>query len=405
MVGDMSSAADRPVVFLIAGDVSGDRQGGALARAIRAVAPDVQLLGAGGSGLRAAGVDVCVDTTPTSVIGALEAVRRLRGLYGRYRAVRRAIRLARPHLAVLVDTEALMLPIGLWLRRARVPLVLYFPPQVWMWGRWRLHWVRLTARRVVSAFAPEAALYRAAGVDTLWAGHPLRDLVRPEADGGALRAIGLDPQRPLVALMPGSRQREFHAVMPVVLETARRLQERDARLQFVLPLASERYRVTVEAAVRACGLRDVAVYRPESYAVLSQARVVVQCAGTATLETALLGLPSVIVYRCRAWEYLITHHLYQRVPFIGLPNILLGEMVQPEFFYRDADAQHLTEAAWALLTDDRRRDAIRLRLAEVRDLLGPPGASERAAQAILELLPRNGRGGTDPQLARSERLQ
>lgn len=391
MAAGMSTTSESPTVFLIAGDVSGDRQGGALARAIRAVAPEVRLLGAGGAGLRAAGVDVCVDTTSTSVIGALEAIRRMGSLHRHYRAVQRAIASARPQLAVLVDTEALLLPIGLWLRRARVPLVLYFPPQVWMWGRWRLRWVRLTARRVVSAFAPEAALYTAAGVDTLWAGHPLRDLVRADGDADTLRSIGLDPTRPLVALMPGSRQREFDAVMPVVLDAAVRLQQRDARLQFALPLASAHYRGVVEAAIRARQLHDAAVYLPDSYAVLSHARVVVQCAGTATLETALLGLPSVIVYRCRAVEYLVTHHLYQRVPFIGLPNILLDEMVQPEFFYRHADAEHVAAAAWTLLTDEHRHETVRRRLADVRDLLGPPGASERAARAIVELLPLNGR--------------
>ena len=384
----MSSGGEAFTVFLIAGDVSGDRQAGVLARAIRALAPDVRLIGAGGAALRAAGVEVCVETTPTSVLGAVEAVRRLRGVVSRYLAVRRAIRATRPQLAVLVDTEALLLPIGLWLRRARVPLALYFPPQVWMWGRWRLRWVQLTARRVISAFAPEAALYRAAGVDTVWVGHPLRDLVRADGDGAAaVRALGLDPTRPIVALMPGSRQREFDTVMPIVLETAHNLQQRDPRLQFVLPLASERYRAMVDAAVRAHALRDVAVYQPASYAVLGQARVVVQCSGTATLETALLGIPSVIVYCCRAIEYLVVRHLYLRVPFIGLPNILLGDMVQPEFFYRGADAAHLTEAAWVLLTDERRRDDIRRRLAVLRDLLGPPGASERAARAIVELLP------------------
>lgn len=384
----MSANGDRrATIFLIAGDVSGDRQGGALARAIRRLAPDVRLLGAGGTALRAAGVEVCVDPTPSSVLGAVEALRRLRGLYRRYRAVRGAIRDAQPQLAVLIDTEALLLPIGLWLRRAGVPLVLYFPPQVWMWGRWRMHWVRLTARRVVSAFAPEAALYRSAGIDTLWAGHPLRDLVHEESDvPAALRSLGLDAARPIVALMPGSRQRELDVVMPVVLETARRLQQRDPALQFVLPLASERFRDSVAAAVQAHDLRDVAIYRPDSYAVLSAARVVVQCSGTATLETALLGLPSVIVNRCSPFEYMVVHHLYQRVPFIGLPNILLGEMVQPEFFQRDADAAHLAEAAWALLTDEPRREAIRRRLAPLRDMLGPPGASERAARAIVELL-------------------
>jgi len=383
----MENGNGRPTIFLIAGDVSGDRQAAALAHVIHALAPEVRLIGAGGDGLRAAGVEVCVDPTATSVHGAVEAMRRLGSLAGAYRAVRSAVHAARPHLAVLIDTEALLLPIGLWLRRARVPLALYFPPQVWLWGRWRLHYVRYTARRVVSAFGPEAALYRAAGVDTVWVGHPLRDLVRVGNDpDAAMRAVGLDPARPTVALMPGSRPREFEVVMPAVLDAARRLQERDPSLQFALPLASERYRPVVEAAVAARQLRDVAVYRPDSYTVLSQARVVVQCSGTATLETALLGLPSVIVNRCHAVEYLSVRYLYGRARFIGLPNILLGEMVQPEFFYHHADAAHLADAAWMLLTDEARRAAIRHRLAALHDLLGPAGATERAARAILELL-------------------
>lgn len=383
----MSTAREGTTVFVIAGDVSGDRQAGALADAVRAAAPGVRLLGAGGPAMRAAGVEVCVDTTATSVLGAVEALRRLSRLRANYRELRRQLRAARPQLVVLVDTEALLLPIGLWLRRQGVPLALYFPPQVWMWGRWRLRWVRMTARRVISAFAPEAALYHAAGIDSVWVGHPLRDLVRVAGDPAAeVRALGLDPNRPIVAVMPGSRQREFDAVMPVVLDAARRLQLRDPRLQFVVPLASERYRGLVEDAVRARGVA-AAVYRPQSYAVLGQARVVIQCSGTATLETALLGLPSVIVNRCSALEYLVARHLYMRVPFIGLPNILLGEMVQREFFYRNADAEHLSEAAWELLTDERRRAAIRGRLATLRELLGPPGAVHRAARAIVELLP------------------
>jgi lipid-A-disaccharide synthase len=235
----------------------------------------------------------------------------------------------------------------------------------------------------------------------------LRDLVTPAPDparrGAAPSASILG--RPIVALMPGSRQREFDAVMPVVLDTARLLQQRDASLQFALPLASERYRSVVEAAVRARGLHDVCVYQPDSYAVLGQARVVVQCAGTATLEAALLGVPAVIVYRCSAFEYLVTHHLYQRVRFIGLPNILLGEMVQPEFFYRRADAPHLCAAAWSLLTDETRREAIRRRLADVRELLGPPGASERAAQAVVDLLPAVQADAPATRLARGSGLQ
>ena len=344
----------------------------------------------GGDAMRSSGVDVLVETTDLSVVGAVDAFRIVNQLRHRYRCVRRAISDAGADIVVLVDTETLLVPIGVWLRRQRLPLVLFFPPQVWMWGRWRLRWARRLARRVISAFEPEAELYRRAGVDTIRVGHPLAEIVRVKEDPtAALREIDLDPDRPLVGLMPGSRRREFKALLSPILGAARLLQLRNPALQYAVPLASEAYRSTVEQAVRASGLRDVAIYRPTSYAVLSRTQVVVQASGTAALETALLGIPSVIGYRCHLVEYMVVRYLYLHVGYIGLPNILLGEMVQPEFFHRHADAEHLASAAWSLLTDDSRRRAIQNSLATLRQRLGPPDAFSRAAQAVVELLPES----------------
>ena len=340
--------------------------------------------------MRSSGVDVLVETTDLSVVGAVDAFRIVNQLRHRYRCVRRAISDAGADIVVLVDTETLLVPIGVWLRRQRLPLVLFFPPQVWMWGRWRLRWARRLARRVISAFEPEAELYRRAGVDTIRVGHPLAEIVRVKEDPtAALREIDLDPDRPLVGLMPGSRRREFKALLSPILGAARLLQLRNPALQYAVPLASEAYRSTVEQAVRASGLRDVAIYRPTSYAVLSRTQVVVQASGTAALETALLGIPSVIGYRCHLVEYMVVRYLYLHVGYIGLPNILLGEMVQHEFFHRHADAEHLASAAWSLLTDDSRRRAIQNSLATLRQRLGPPDAFSRAAQAVVELLPES----------------
>ena len=195
--------------------------------------------------------------------------------------------------------------------------------------------------------------------------------------------------------MPGSRRREISALLAPMLDAARRLQQRDPRLQFALPLASSAFRREIEAAVRASGVHDVAIYRPRSYAVLSRARVALQCSGTATLETALLGIPSVIVYRCLAIEYMAAR-CFMHVDFIGMPNILLGEMVQPELLQRRADAEHMAQAVWTLLTDKPRWHAIHARLGMLREVLGAPGAYERAAGAILDLLPapRNSKSET-----------
>lgn len=372
-------------LYFVAGDVSGDQNCGRLATAIRRQAPDVSLLGAGGAAMREAGVQVGVETTQLSFVG-IPGPRLIATTYRRYRAVMDEIDATRPDAVVLVDNEWTNLVLATLLRRRRIPVVFFFPPQVWLWGRWRLPSIVPLGRRVLSAFRPEAEIYRAAGADTVWIGHPLRDVVRVTEDPAtALREIGLDPARPVVALMPGSRRNEVRALTTPMLSAARALRERDPRLQFALPLASEGLREEVMRAVGAAGV-DVAVYRPRSYAVLSRARVVLQCSGTATLEVALLGIPAVIAYRCTRLEYAIGTR-FIAVDYIGMPNILLGDMVQPEFFYRDVDAAHLTAEAWSLLHDDTRRRAIQTRLATLRDLLGPPGAFTRAADSVLDLLP------------------
>jgi lipid-A-disaccharide synthase len=379
----------RATICFVAADVSGDQNAARLATAIRTLVPDVRLLGAGGAAMREAGVEVMVETTDLSFVGVLGSLRLVRELVRRFRRAQRFIEAAHPDLVVLVDAETVNLPAAIWFRRKRVPVVFFFPPQVWFWGRWRLPVIVPLARRVLSAFRDEAELFSAAGADTVWVGHPLRDLTQVTEDpAAALRSIGLDPARPLVALMPGSRHSEIRSLAGPILGAARLLQQRDPTLQFALPLANEALRPEVERAVQESGVRDVAIYyHPKSYAVLSQARLVLQCSGTATLEAALLGLPAVIVYRCHPVEYVVARHLLLAVPYIGMPNILLGEMVQPEFFHRNVDADHLAEEAWSLLTDQRRRRAIQSRLATLQDLLGPPGVGPRAAQAVLDLLP------------------
>jgi len=386
----VTSNGRRPTICFVAADVSGDQNAARLAVAIRERVPDVRLLGAGGAAMREAGVEVVVETTDLSFIGVLGSLRLVRQLVGRFRRAQRIIAAAHPDLVVLVDAETVNLPAAMWFRRKRVPVVFFFPPQVWFWGRWRLPTIVPLARRVLSAFRDEAELFSAAGADTVWVGHPLRDVTHVTEDPkAALRSIGLDPSRPLIALMPGSRCNEIRALASPMLGAARLLQQRDPTLQFALPLASEALRDEVERTVRESGVRDVAIYHhPESYAVLSQARLVLQCSGTATLEAALLGLPAVIVYRCHPVEYVVARHLLLAVPYIGMPNILLGEMVQPEFFHKNVDAEHLAAEAWSLLTDPRRRGAIQSRLATLRDLLGPPGVVPRAAEAVLDLLPQ-----------------
>jgi lipid-A-disaccharide synthase len=373
-------------ICLVAGDVSGDQNGGRLARALRDLVPDLRLIGAGGPAMREAGVELAVDSTGVSTIGPPDTLQGFRLVVRVWRSTRALIKAVNPDLVVLIDAETINLMLARWLRARGIPVVFFFPPQVWLWGRWRLPMIVPLAARVLSAFREEAELYRAGGANSLWVGHPLRDAVRVTEDpAAALRSIGLVPEQPLVALMPGSRRHEIRDLCQPIMGAARLLQQRDPALQFAIPLASEELRVELDDQVRRAELRNTVIYRPESYAVLSRARVVLQCSGTATVEVGLLGIPSVIVYRCRPLYYSVGRRLMQ-VRFIGMVNILLDEAVQPEFFQKGVDPLHLADEVWSLLADERRRREIQTRLARLPEVLGPTGVMERAARAVMELL-------------------
>ncbi len=390
----------RPLtICMVAGDVSGDQNGGRLARALLDLDSSIRLIGAGGPAMARSGVEVAVDSTGVSTIGPPDSVGAIRSVLRVWRGTRALFSRVRPDLVILIDAETLNLMLARWLRAHRIPVVFFFPPQVWLWGRWRLPLVVPLATRVLSAFREEAEIYKEAGADSLWVGHPLRDAVRVTEDSGAaLHRIGLDPARPLVTLMPGSRVQEIRDLCGPMLGAARLLARRNPALQFAIPLAGEELRAPLENAVRRSGLRNTVIYSPDSYAVLSRARVVLQCSGTATVEVGLLGIPSVIAYRCRPLYYWVGRRL-MRVKYIGMVNILLDEAVQPEFFQKDVDDVHLADEVWSLLTNETRRRHIQARLAHLPEVLGQPGVMSRAACAVMELLGR--RVEEAPALARS----
>jgi lipid-A-disaccharide synthase len=383
----MHEHSGRPLtICLVAGDVSGDQNGGRLARALLDLKPGLRLIGVGGAALRRSGVEVAVDSTGVSTVGPPDSLQVARLFIRVWSGTRSLIRTARPNLVVLIDAETLNVMLARWLRARGVPVVFFFPPQVWLWGRWRLPLIVPLAAQVLSAFREEAEIYRAAGANSLWVGHPLRDAVRINEDpAAALLKIGLRPDRPLVVLMPGSRQQEIRDLCEPIIGAAELLQQRDPTLQFAIPLASEELRQELETRVRRSTLHSTVIYNPESYAVLSRARVVLQCSGTATVEVGLLGIPSVIAYRCRPLYYSVGRRLMQ-VKFIGMVNILLDELVQPEFFQKHVDAVHLADEVWSLLTNETRRREIQARLAHLPEVLGPPGVMSRAARAVMELL-------------------
>jgi len=354
---------------MAAGEVSGDRQGAHLARAILTLDPNTILYGTGGEQMQAAGVDVRVLTVR----------------YG-------CVRSERPDLAVLIDNEGFNSVLAGFLRRQGIPFISYFPPQVWLWKRWGPRSIGESAAVIIAAFPAEAEVYRRQGARVAWFGHPLLDVVRPEPDAPAIfRSLGLDPAARTVCLMPGSRAQEIAHLARPMLRAARLLEERHPDLQLILPLAAAHLLESIQAALRDTAMEShVTVVTSHHYACLSRSSLALTASGTATLEIALLGVPMVVAYRVAPLTAFLGRRLL-KVPFIAMPNILLDEAVVPEFLQREVTAERFASEALDILENPERAAEMRRKLAGVRSRLGQPGAVEKAAALVLkEAAPQKG---------------
>ncbi|HET8647304.1 MAG TPA: lipid-A-disaccharide synthase, partial [Vicinamibacteria bacterium] len=259
----------------------------------------------------------------------------------------------------------------------------YVSPQVWAWRRGRLRAIRDSVTRMIVIFPFEEALYREAGIPVTFVGHPLVDLVQPEADAPTLRrSLGLDPERPLVALLPGSRAQELAHHLPRLAGTVRLLQERRPGLQFALALAPSLDAAQVRA--RLDGL-PVQVVSGRTHAVLAACTAAVVASGTATVEAALLRAPMVVVYHLSPITYALGRR-FVSVPHYAMVNLIAGRRVVPEVIQREFTPERTAAEVLALLEDTGRRERMISDLDEVRRRLGERGASARAARAVAEAL-------------------
>lgn len=378
------TAGPPPKILMAAGEVSGDRQGAYLAAAILAQNPEARLFGAGGDRMRQAGVDIRVETSHLGCTGLQESLRYALPLWRVYGGIRKLARDERPDIAVLIDNEGFNTALAGSLSRAGVPVVFYFAPQVWLWAERRARSVSRIARAIVCAFAPEAEVYKRYGGRAVWLGHPLVDVIRAAGDEpDAVERLGLDPARPLMAIMPGSRFHEVERMGRAMLLAARRISQRVPDVQIVLPLAAPHLRPALEREFERTGMTSrVTVIDEHVYACLRRCRVLLTAAGTATLEAALLGVPMIVGCRISALSFALLR-LFRKTSFVAMPNILAGERIVPEFVQRGVNPDDLAAEALAILEDPKRAEQMKASLARIRELLGAEGVLARVATLLL----------------------
>jgi lipid-A-disaccharide synthase len=376
-------------VFVVAGEVSGDHQAARLIGALRRARPDLDITGAGGGRMAAAGARVLVDSTAWGLIGYAEAYIRLPLFALRYFRLVRLIERERPDLLLLVDFPGMNRELA---RRfsGRLPIVYYVPPQTYARrGRSAARMAR-AAVRLLAVLPFEAEAYRRAGADAIYVGHPAVDeaAARPvEAAGRAAAPAEAEGAGPLVALLPGSRAQEIRALLPPMLDAARELAARRGA-RFVLPLASPHLEAGVTAAIASSGV-PVRIADGRAVETLAAADVAVLASGTAAVEAACAGVPMVVVYRVSpltAWiarRFVITADL-DRSGF-SIPNIVLGRRAIPELLQDAVRGPRIAREVEGLL-EPAAAARTRADLAEVCRRLGPAGAVERAAAEVLAAL-------------------
>lgn len=379
------SSPDEPKILFAAGEVSGDRQASHLARAILKQAPGARLFGAGGPCMGGAGVDVSIDVCHMGCVGLQESARFARPLYRALGEIKRLVDAEKPDAAVLVDNEGFNLMLARALNRRGIPVIFYFAPQVWLWGKWRARAVAKLARLIIAAFPDEAEVYSHHGGRVAWFGHPLIDLVgSPENGTGATAPPDPEPGRRTIALMPGSRLQEIERLARPMIDAARIVLAQHPGLQIILPVAASHLRPKLQAAIAGARMETaIRLVEDDVYGHLSRCSVVLMSSGTATLEAALLGVPMVVAYRVSPVTYWLGRCL-THVRHIAMPNILLHERVVPELLQGEVRPERLAQEVLALLENTGRADATRSSLGRVRPLLGGTGAIAKAAGAVLQ---------------------
>jgi lipid-A-disaccharide synthase len=369
-------------ILISAGEASGDMYAARLATALCARA-DVQLFGMGGPRMREAGVKIVADCSEVSLVGIVEIAKKYPALKRVWKRLLGEAAHRKPRYAILTDFPGFHLRLARALKRQQVQNIYFVCPQFWAWRPWRANLVRRRFVRGLCIFPFEEQWYRSRGVKADFIGHPLVGNVsagRTRAEFAA--AFGLDANKPIVALLPGSRSGEIAHHMPVLIRACQEIQ-RQRDVQFVLALAPGMNQAQI--APYMVPLPSMRCVENATYDALGAADVSIVSSGTATVEAALMDAPMIVVYRLAPLTAAIAK-LLVRTPMFAMVNLIAGKRVVPELVQKDFTAERLAGAAIHLLDSPEARAEMRRGLAEVREKLGPPGAVERAADIIANMV-------------------
>jgi len=369
-------------ILISAGEASGDMYAARLAKALRARA-DVHLFGMGGTRMREAGVELVADCAEVSLVGIVEIAKKLPALNRVWKRLVEESQRRNPRFAILTDFPGFHLRLARELKRQGVQNIYFVCPQFWAWRPWRANLVRRRFAKALCIFPFEEKFFSDAGVPTKFIGHPLVGAVQATKDRKQFcEELGLDASRSIVTLLPGSRTGELAHHLPVLREACAQINGR-VPAQFVIAAAHAQDVQRLKAGWPTGMV--VRVVEGQTYNALAAANAAIVSSGTATVETALLNVPMVVIYRVSPLTAALAKPLV-RTPYFAMVNLIAEKRVVPELVQGEFTPERVAHETLQLLQEPNAREAQRRGLEEVRKRLGPPGAVERAADEIASLL-------------------
>jgi lipid-A-disaccharide synthase len=377
--------SDIKKVAIIAGEASGDLHGSNLVKAIQNIDPLTQFYGIGGEKLKEAGVKIIADSSDMAVVGLTEVLSKLGFILSVRRKFKQSLYDENPDLLILIDYPDFNLPLAKVAKKFGIKVFYYISPQVWAWRKKRIYAIARYVDRMAVILPFETSIYDEVNLDVHFVGHPLLDVVKRKLSrDDALREFGLKASGTIIGILPGSRENEVAKLLPEMLKAAHILKEKISPVQFVLPLADTLKQEFILNILNQYSV-DVTVVENNVYDVIGLSDIVMVASGTATLETALLEIPMVIVYKVSPLSYFMGRIIIN-VDHIGMVNIIAGKKIVPEFIQNDATSDNIANEIYDILLNIPRMDTIKGDLSQIREKLGSPGAADRAAELAYELI-------------------
>jgi lipid-A-disaccharide synthase len=376
---------DKQHIMILAGEISGDAHAAEVVERIWQLNPDIEISGMGMAEMKKAGVDVFYDSSKIAVMGLFEVIKHWGDIRRAMAIVRAQLEQARPDLLVLVDYPEFNLKMARRARDLGIKVLFYISPQVWAWRPKRINKIGGLIDHMAVIFKFEKAYYERANIPVSFVGHPLVDKVvntRPKQE--VKLQLGLSKTAPVIGLFPGSRCIEIDRLLPLMLETARQMSQKNPQLEFVLPVATA---LDFDAIRRQCEASklNIVLTRDDIYDLISCCDAIISCSGTVTLEIALLDVPMCIVYKMSPLSYQVLRHLVT-IPHIGLVNIVAGKSVVREFLQAEATAENISDEMFRLIENPDYRQRIKDDLFLVREILGSGDGSGKMAKLVLSFL-------------------